>query len=53
MSDRQIRIVAKPRQEVDLEKLARVVIELAKEFVKNENAKTRPAAEPEVKEVKP
>lgn len=53
MSDHQIRIVAKPRKEVDLQKLARVVIELAKQLSERENPPTSPTLEPEIKEVKP
>lgn len=42
MNDHPIRIVAKPRKEVDLERLARVVIELARQQVKKEQAKAVP-----------
>jgi hypothetical protein len=49
MSERQIRIVAKPRQEVDLKKLTRVVIELAKLVEAEAQAAADPETESEAK----
>lgn len=43
MNERPIRIVAKPRKEVDLKRLARLVIELARQQVEA-GEETKPTA---------